>query len=138
MSTTGPDPGVAGLDRCACKRGFYTLRDCENQATTTCSICSRRVCDEHLAPRIDAKVCVECAAKQEEQGPQPQHALGPALEPMYSNPTWGAVRYRHRYYGYYDYSPMWWGTYDPYWSDYDYRFYGGDDDDDDGGGFGDS
>ena len=39
------------------------------------------------------------------------------------------------------YSPVCWGTSDPYWNDTDYRWYddaGDDDDDDDGGGFGDS
>jgi hypothetical protein len=149
---------LGGLDRCACKKGFFTLRDCPNPATTTCSICTRRVCDEHLAPRIDTKVCVECAARQEEEGTarpgQPtaapgvptaapgvapeeeqQTAFGPPLEQL--DPTSRAVRWRTRYYRSYDYSPMWWGTYDPYWNDWGYRSFG-DDDDDDGGGFGDS
>jgi hypothetical protein len=154
---------LGGLDTCACKRGFFTLRDCTNPATTSCSICTRRVCDEHLAPRIDSRVCVECAAKQEEgtlgtTGPQagqpgapgvpgqqqapgapgePQMpAHGPQLERL--DPTSAAVRYRSRYYRSYNYEPMWWGSYDPYWNDYDYRWYGDDDDDDDGGGFSDS
>ena len=159
MSST--DPNLAGLDQCACKRGFYTLRDCGKQATTTCSLCSRRVCDEHLAPRVDSKVCVECAAKQEEQGtaqPQtagpvgtaaqgsafvqppsaaPAYEYGPPLERM-GGYTWGAARWRQRYYSSYDYSPMWWGTYDPYWSAYDPIWYGNGGDDDDDGGFGDS
>jgi hypothetical protein len=142
---------LGGLDSCACKRGFFTLRDCANPATTTCGICSRRVCDEHLAPRVDAKVCVECAARQAEEGAAGGAAAsatppanfpgaaaaqgtGPPLERL--DPTSAAVRWRTRYYRSYDYSPMWWGTYDPYWNDYGYRSYG--DDDDDGGGFGDS
>ena len=149
---------VSGLDQCACKRGFFTLRDCGNAATTTCSICSRRVCDQHLAPRVDVKVCVECAARQEEEGaigtgaatpgpaapgvaglpggvlrPPLRRGLGPPLERL--DPTSAAVRYRTRYYRSRDYSPMWWGTYDPYWDNWGYRSY---DDDDDGGGFGDS
>jgi hypothetical protein len=168
---------LGGLDQCACKRGFFTLRDCGNPATTTCQICSRRVCDQHLAPRIDAKVCVECAARQAEEGavtpgqapgqsvpgqPVPGQSVpgqavpgqgvpgeaipgqaapgiapgsGPPLERL--DPTSAAVRWRSRYYRSYGYSPMWWGTYDPYWDDYGYRWYD-DDDDDDGGGFGDS
>jgi hypothetical protein len=136
---------LGGLDQCACKRGVFTLRDCGKAATTTCSICSRRVCDEHLAPRIDTKVCVECAARQEEEGTaRPEQAasqaaaqagLGPPLERL--DPTDRAVRWRTRYYRSYDYSPIWWGTYDPYWDSWGYRSYG-DDDDDDGGGFGDS
>jgi hypothetical protein len=136
---------VSGLDPCASKRGFFTLRDCTNAATTTCGICSRRVCDEHLAPRVDAKVCVECAARQAEEGtaqpaapgqPGMEPALGPTLERL--DPTTLAVGRRFRYYRSYDYSPMWWGSYDPWWNDYDTRWYGGNDDDDDAGGFGDS
>jgi hypothetical protein len=50
--------------------------------------------------------------------------------------TAAAVRRRNRYYGY-GYRPMWWGTPDPYWGDYNYMYFD-DDDDDDGGGFGDS
>jgi len=144
---------LGGLDRCACKRGFFTLRDCENPATTTCSICSRRVCDQHLAPRVDVKVCVECAARQEEEGATgtttagaippatatsgegAASAFGPPLERL--DPTSRAVRFRTRYYRSRNYSPMWWGTYDPYWDNWAYRSYG-DDDDDDGGRFGDS
>jgi hypothetical protein len=159
---------LGGLDPCACKRGFFTLRDCSNAATTTCEVCSRRVCDEHLAPRVDAKVCVECAARQAEEGaagaqaeegaagaqaaapapgsaavPTQQRDLGPPGPPapplQRLDPTSAAVRWRQRYYRSYDYSPMWWGTYDPYYNDYGYRWYGDDDDDDDdGGGFGDS
>jgi hypothetical protein len=146
--------GGAGFDRCACKRGFFTLRDCDSDATTSCSLCTRRVCDEHLAPRVDTKVCVECAAKQEEgqvpgaqvpgpqvpgaqvPGAQPQ-GLGAPLEQL--DPTNSAVRWRTRYYRDRSYMPMYWATYDPYWNDYGYRWYGDDDDDDDdGGGFGDS
>ena len=90
-------PAGSGIDQCACKRGFFTLRDCGNAATSTCSICSRRVCDEHLAPRVDTKVCVECAAKQEEQNPaeqtgQPQVPGQPQTpgQPQ-QQPAWGRL-----------------------------------------------
>ena len=147
-------PAGSGIDQCACKRGFFTLRDCGSAATSTCSICSRRVCDEHLAPRVDTKVCVECAAKQEEQNPaeqtgqpqvpgqpqtpgQPQQpGTGPPLQRLTATST--AAFWRSRYYRRRDYQPMWWGTYDPFWDDYGYRWYDDDRDDDDGGGFGDS
>jgi hypothetical protein len=136
----------SGLDFCACKRGFYTLRDCGKPATTTCSVCSRRVCDEHLAPRIDAKVCVECAAKQREEGTAaPAGAQAPAPDPSAwatmpsstggafawgSMATFGSAWWRQRYYGY-GYRPMYWGTYDPYYQPYGYIWYGDDDDDND-------
>jgi hypothetical protein len=143
-------PAGSGIDQCACKRGFFTLRDCGNTATSTCSICSRRVCDEHLAPRVDTKVCVECAAKQEEGQaaaaqpeqpqipgqPQQQGGFGPPLQRL--TPTSTAAFWRSRYYRRRDYQPMWWGTYDPFWDEYGYRWYDDDRDDDDGGGFSDS
>jgi hypothetical protein len=110
------------LDRCACKRGFFTLRDCGNAATTSCSTCTRRVCTEHVTDGV----CVECAARREEEV-----AVGP---------TGTAVRERTRWYDSTDYSPMWWATHDPYWSQSDYRWHdeGGGEGDDDGGGFEDS
>lgn len=137
---------ASGLDQCACKRGFFTLRDCEQPATTTCGICSRRVCGAHLAPRVGAMVCVECAAKQAEEGAvRPSTAARAARQPTRDlreeDPTDPGLpyRYRARYYGYHDYQPMWWGSYDPYWSGYGYRWYDNpNDDDEDGGGFGDS
>lgn len=140
---------LGGLDPCACKRGFFTLRDCGQAATATCAICSRRVCQEHLAPEQGQPVCVECAARQEEQAgaagtgapagaagiaAAPGPALGPPLERL--TPTASAVFWRTRYYRRRNYGPMWWGTRDPYWNDWGYRWY--DDDDDDDGGFGDS
>jgi hypothetical protein len=150
------------LDLCACKRGFFTLRDCGKPATTSCQLCSRRVCDEHLAPRVDTRVCVECAAKQEEgQAPQAaaqagaqgtaaqqaaasqrqaQSALGqPAVDDEDAILARDyPYRYRRRYYSTWDYYPWWWGTYDPYYNDWGYRYFDDDDGDDDGGGFGDS
>lgn len=113
-----------GLDLCSCKRGFFTLRDCANGAVATCSACSRRICAEHMT---QAGICVECAAKRQEDA---------ALE---DDTTGYAIRSRHRWYDSGNYSPVWWGTSDPYWNDTDYRWYDDPgDQDDDGGGFGDS
>ena len=154
------------IDTCACKRGFFTLRDCGNQATTSCDLCTRRICDEHLAPRVGARVCVECAAKQEEgqdptaaaaqaagiPGGQPAQPVQPGQPPPgQARPAIGPpqfddedemreypYRYRRRYYSDWGYYPWWWGTSDPYYNDYGYRYYDDDNDDDDGGGFGDS
>jgi hypothetical protein len=120
---------------CACKRGFFTLRDCENAAAATCGMCGRGVCHDHLAPRVDAVVCVECAARQEEQA-----ATEPALpdegiqDPARS--TKARHRLRHRMYSS-GYDPPFWGVwYGDYYSDYDMRHF--DDDDAYEGGFGDS
>ena len=112
-----------GLDLCACKRGFFTLRDCSHSATATCGECSRRICPEHLTA---AGSCVECAAKRDEDVALDEDVTG------------YAVRARHRWYRSGSYDPVYWGTSDPYWNDTDYRWFDGTGDDDDGGGFGDS
>jgi hypothetical protein len=113
-----------GLDLCACKRGFFTLRDCANPAGATCSACSRRICDQHLT---QGSICVECAAKREED------------DALAGDPTLDAVRSRTSWYRSSGYSPVWWGSPDPYWNDTDYRWYDDSGDrDDDGGGFEDS
>jgi hypothetical protein len=142
------------LDLCACKRGFFTLRDCGNPASTSCELCTRRFCDEHMAPRVGARVCVECAAKQDEgEQPQPAAAAGqtPAQQQAQAQAAVGQpavgeedmldreypYRYRRRYYDSWGYYPWWWASYDPYYNDWGYRAFD-DDDDDDGGGFGDS
>jgi len=123
-----------GLDMCSCKRGFFTLRDCTNMATGTCTSCSRRICAQHLA---QTGLCVECAARQDED-----RALDEPLDPA-GNPIGTANRYRTRWYRTSGYSPVFWGTSDSYWTTNDYRYYdegssGDYDNDDDGGGFGDS
>jgi len=123
---------LGGLDLCACKRGFFTLRNCANGAVTSCSMCTRRICEEHMAPD---NVCVECAAKRDEEREVEPGRIDLA-------PTRSAVRYRRGWYSSSGYEPIWWATYDPYWSDTDYRWYddpnASDDYDDDGGGFDDS
>jgi hypothetical protein len=121
-----------GLDLCACKRGFFTLRDCASSATATCSECSRRICPEHLT---SAGICVECAAKRDEERDTEPDRIDLA-------PTRSAARYRRNWYGSSGYEPVYWATYDPYWGDTGYRWYddpnASDDADDDGGGFDDS
>lgn len=140
---------TTGLDRCACKRGFFTLRDCDRPATTTCDLCSRRVCDEHLAPRVQARVCVECAARQAEEAATPSEpptgapvvhrgGHGPEAVVDPEQATVRTARYRRRYYDDHGYEPMWWASHDSYWAGDGYRWHDDDLDDDDGGGFGDS
>lgn len=119
------DQPFGGLDLCSCKRGFFTLRDCNYPAVANCTVCSRRICQEHLG---EGGACVECLGKRAEQG-----ALNPA------DPTQSAVGYRTSWYERRRYAPMWWGSDDPYYYDMGYRWYDDDfGDDDDGGGFGDS
>lgn len=138
---------TASLDPCACKRGFFTLRDCENAASGTCDVCRRRVCDAHRAPRVQAVVCVECAARQAEDeavpplpgsagGPAPGATAGPEIVGA-ADAAASTARFRRRYYDRHGYQPMWWGTHDSSWAGDGFRWYD-DGTDDDGGGFGDS
>lgn len=108
------------MNRCACKRGFYTLRDCENAASASCNRCMRGVCAEHLSP--SGGMCVECAAREQQ-----------AFD-MESFPTGAVVGRRARWYQSRGYEPMWWGTRDPYYDDWNYRWYDDPDGDDDGDG----
>jgi hypothetical protein len=120
---------------CACKRGFFTLRDCENESTGTCTMCGRGICTDHMAPRVDTVVCVECAARQEEA-----QQTGAAIpDDSLQDPTRSTqMRHRMRYRTYQrGYDPPFWGTYyGDYYTDYDMRTF--DDDDAYEGGFGDS
>jgi hypothetical protein len=125
------------MTQCACKRGFFTLRDCANAATRTCGVCGRGVCTEHVAPRVDAVVCVECAARQEEEAAV--SGAAPAVQDELTDPAQQSTarhRLRHRWYST-GYDPPFWGTwYGDYYNDYDMRHF--DDDDAYEGGFGDS
>ena len=115
-----------GLDLCACKRGFFTLRDCANPP----------IDELHELHAADLRRAHDRAGHLRRVRGQARRGRGAGrrtLDPRY------AVRYRHRWYRSSGYEPVYWGTYDPYWSDTDYRWYDEpDDDDDDGGGFGDS
>lgn len=116
-------------NRCACKRGFFTLRDCGNAGVSVCSICARPVCAEHTAQRVDAQVCVECAARQEEE------TVTTVAEPPGS--VQRRYRMRERMYGWYD--PVYWGSPYGYHEDwYGDRYLHDDDWDEDAGSFGDS
>jgi hypothetical protein len=127
------------MARCACKVGFFTLRDCANEGQQSCGVCGRNVCTDHVAPRVDAVVCVECAARQEEQEATAGRASTPVEQELVdpAQARTGRYRLRHRYYST-GYDPPFWGSwYDTtYYSDYDMRHVG--DDDAYEGGFGDS
>jgi hypothetical protein len=99
-------------------------------------MCNRGVCDDHLAPRVDATVCAECAARQDEQNAtEPPVPTTDLRDPKRST----KARYRQRQHFYDEgYSPFFWGTsyYSGYYDDYDMQHFG--DDDTYEGGFGDS
>ena len=96
---------------CLCKRGFFALRDCGLPAEKSCERCVRPICHEHLSPRAEMRLCVECAAREEQ----------PAEDTYDSDWVHG---YRHRYYTDSRYQPIYWGSSvggGGYYDDYDFR-----------------
>ena len=116
-----------GLDLCACKRGFFTLRDCANSATATCS----DVLAAHLPRAPHRRRASASSAPPSATRTWRSTTDVDRLAPSAPAPAGTARAATPR---------CCWGTSDPYWNDTDYRWYDdpGDDDDDDGGGFGDS
>lgn len=102
---------------CACKRGFFALRDCKELANKDCEECRRPVCTHHLSAQSGFSVCVECAARQRESTDRTQD---PDLDETYDN-DW-SYSYRHDYYSHDNYHPIYWGSsHDPYYDSYDMR-----------------
>jgi len=52
------------MKKCAVKRGFFTLSDCEQQAVAVCEQCQRPACQTHLAKTFG--LCKECQVLQDE------------------------------------------------------------------------
>lgn len=100
---------------CMAKRGFLTLRDCENAEERTCANCGRPMCHEHLSARSGYTRCLECAA------------VDPDKDQQY-DAEW-ASGYRRDYYRRSGYSPILFGVgalaaaglAGAYWSDIDRR-----------------
>jgi hypothetical protein len=82
---------------CQASKGFLTLSDCGNPATSACSHCGRTLCMAHLSPTSGFSMCYDCAATQQ----QPRDET--AAEPEYDD-TW-AHGYRSSYYSSSGYSP---------------------------------
>ncbi len=124
------------MGTCMARRGFLTLSDCENMATTACSNCGRMMCPVHLSPTSGFTLCLDCAATQQ---PQQENQEG---ETDY-NEEW-ATGYRNNYYSETRYAPMYSGSHhDSYYDDQDVRSFdtedqGVVDDEEDRGGFGES
>lgn len=53
------------MANCQVKTGFLVLRDCENEAIDTCSICGCNVCLKHKRahPQNHQTCCIDCYAK---------------------------------------------------------------------------
>jgi hypothetical protein len=91
---------------CLCKRGFFVLRDCGQPAEKPCERCARPICREHLSQRTEFRLCVECAARDQDLS-----------DPADRDWLYG---YRSTYYTGDRYTPIYLGS-DTSFSDYDYR-----------------
>ncbi|MBS1911771.1 MAG: hypothetical protein JST22_07280 [Bacteroidetes bacterium] len=146
------------MSKCAVKRGIVALRDCGNDATDTCTVCSRPICREHTRIRGTQVMCVECYARQEQQDAAaagsragagaPKAAAKGAKGTDYDENAWQddswPYYYRHAWYTTSFYHPFYNGIYyDTYYDDYDLRAFADStqrdlDDDSTAGGFYDS
>jgi hypothetical protein len=79
---------------CMAKRGFLTLRNCDNPEAQTCETCGRPMCTEHLSARSGYKQCLECASAGVDLDTDPN-----------LDPEW-AASYRRDYYRRSGYSPI--------------------------------
>lgn len=130
------------MGTCMARRGFLTLSDCENPATTACSNCGRMMCPVHLSPTSGFSMCLDCAAtvRTGEEGKEGKE--GETGEQEY-NEEW-AAGYRNDYYSSTRYAPVYTGSHhDTYYDGQDVRSFDSEeqgivDDDEDRGGFGDS
>ena len=126
------------MGTCMARRGFLTLSDCENMATTACSNCGRMMCPVHLSPTSGFSMCLDCAATTQNQ----QTQEGETGEQDY-NEEW-ATGYRNDYYSSSRYAPVYTGSHsDSYYDSQDVRSFdteeqGVVDDEEDRGGFGES
>jgi hypothetical protein len=122
------------MGTCMARRGFLTLSDCGNPATTMCGTCSRPMCPMHLSPSSGFSTCLDCAATNPREESE-------ETEEQYDD-EW-AHRYRDDYYSSTSYRPFYSGTRtdDSYYSSQDVRSFDesanerdfGDDESDTGG-----
>lgn len=146
------------MSKCAVKRGFVTLRDCGAEASDTCGVCSRPVCQEHTKVAAGGLFCVECYARKQNDDLAAGEKSLPGGEGAKTKASAKALRgeqdwednswpyyYRHNYYSTYQYNPFYYGSsYDSYYDDYDVRSFDGaegqtlDNEDSSGEGFYDS
>jgi hypothetical protein len=107
---------------CACKRGFFSLRDCGDPVSTTCSSCGRGVCAAHLSPASGFSQCLDCHARgaQAQTQAQPPSTTKRQVSPNAADDEW-VYGYRNSYYRT-GYGPIYSGYYyDHYYDSYDTR-----------------
>jgi hypothetical protein len=106
------------MNECACKRGFFSLRDCGEPIVATCTSCGRGVCAAHLSPSSGRSQCLDCHARGT-QTETPSTAK-PQAATSTGDDEW-VYGYRNSYYRS-GYGPIYSGYYyDHYYDSYDTR-----------------
>lgn len=108
------------------KKGFFFLRECENQAVATCSVCGRKFCSEHMRmiPGKNEPACLDCLGKQLQAKKRSKKAreTDSEYDDYYYDSVW-CYGYRHSYYRNNNYEPWYDGNDlgDDYYSELDVR-----------------
>lgn len=112
------------MAKCQMKKGFFYLRECENQAVTTCTVCGREFCKEHMRmmPGKNEPACLDCLGKQIQTAKAAKSKSRYDDDDYYYDSAW-CYGYRHNYYHNTRYSPWYDGDdiNDNYYSDLDVR-----------------
>lgn len=112
------------MAKCCIKRGFFVLRDCTTRADTTCSVCNRPVCPDHYKLQDGgAFICLDCFGKRKKELNQKHISTSQNKQTYKSIDDESDVyAYRHEYYGYAYYHPIYFGhDMDSYYDEYDIR-----------------
>lgn len=114
------------MTNCQMKKGFFFLRECEKNATSTCSVCGREFCTEHMKmlPGKNQPACLDCLGKQLQTAKTKKLKDSESdYDDHYYDSTW-CYGYRHSYYRRTHYSP-WYDSdndfNDNYYSELDVR-----------------
>ncbi|GAB4272765.1 MAG: hypothetical protein Kow0029_11790 [Candidatus Rifleibacteriota bacterium] len=113
------------MTNCQMKKGFFFLRDCEKEATISCSVCGREFCPEHIRmlPGQNEPACLDCLGKRMQIANRKKSGRSDYdYDDYYYDSSW-SYGYRHRYYLNNHYSPLYDGDdfNDNYYSEVDVR-----------------
>jgi hypothetical protein len=112
-------------------RGIFSIRECGGEATDSCSVCHRPLCQEHIVYQSTVIFCAKCLEKEnagtKDGAVAPKTSASRAvnselaaseLDPKdWKSPGW-SQRWRDNYHSTYHYYPVMF-YYDGYYDDFD-------------------
>lgn len=112
------------MAKCQMKKGFFYLRECEKQSVSTCTVCGREFCQEHMKmlPGKNQPACLDCLGKEMQRAKSDKARNDYYEDDYYFDPVW-SYGYRHSYYRNNRYSPWYDNSSldDDYYSEFDVR-----------------